>query len=180
MQRRVSAKDASVDTAVGTETPCPQPAWWRLGLWWIASVSVALAHNGLWATPNLGFMAHIARNPGTNPFPESLPGDYLLSGLSMPSLAVALGQTDPHQVARLHLIVLVVTWAGVVALARHRYDFFAARNLTVLLAAAPVVTVSMQWLTTRSRDRDVRHRHGAGSAPLGGVRIRSARRSHPS
>lgn len=146
MQRPVSAREASADTGAAPHDDPAQVSWWRLGLWWVTSVLVALVHNGLWATPNLGFMAHIAQNPGTNPFPESLPGDYLLSGLSMPSLASILGQTEPHQVARLHLIVLLFSWAGVVGLALHRFGYRVARNLTVLLAAAPVVTVSMQWL----------------------------------
>ncbi len=107
---------------------------------------VALFHNGLWATPNLAFLSLIAENPGTNPFHGALTGDYLLTDVSMTGLAAALGQTSPHEVARLHLVVLVVCWAAVVALARHRFGYGTARNLTVLLAAAPVVTVSMQWL----------------------------------
>lgn len=146
MQRPVSATEASADPGAAPHDASTQAPWWRLGLWWVASVLVALLHNGLWATPNLRFMAHIAQNPGTNPFPESLPGDYLLTSLSMPSLASILGQTEPHQVARLHLVVLLIVWAGVVALARHRFGYRVARNLSVLLAASPVVTVSMQWL----------------------------------
>lgn len=131
------------------EAPVEDPSqvsWWRSWAWWAVSVLVALLHNGLWATPNLGFMAHIAEHPGRNPFPVTLPGDYLLTSLSMPSLATVLGHTKPHEVARLHLLVLLVTWAGVVGLARHRFGHAVARNLTVLLAASPVVTVSMQWL----------------------------------
>lgn len=146
MQRPVPAKEASADTGAEALDDQPSAPWWRLGLWWAVSVLVALVHNGLWATPNLGFMAHIAQNPGTNPFPESLPGDYLLTSLSMPSLASILGQTQPHEVARLHLMVLLIAWAGAVGLARHRFGHPVARNLTVLLAASPVVTVSMQWL----------------------------------
>ncbi|MCB1270455.1 MAG: hypothetical protein KDB31_03465 [Microthrixaceae bacterium] len=114
--------------------------------WWIVSVAVALLHNGLWATPNLGFMSLIAGNPGSNPFPESLPGDYLLTSIAMPTLAALLGQTAAHEVARLHLVVLLVGWAAVVALAQHTRGHRVARLLTVVLAAAPIVTVSMQWL----------------------------------
>lgn len=135
-----------MDTAAEIHDDPAQVPWWRLGLWWVMSVLMALVHNGLWATPNLGFMAHIAQNPGTNPFPVSLPGDYLLTSVSMPSVAAILGQTEPHEVARLHLIVLLLAWAGVVGLARHRFGHRVALNLTVLLAASPVVTVSMQWL----------------------------------
>lgn len=125
----------------------PEPApLWHTGAWWVTSVLVALVHNGLWATPNLGFMATIAQNPGSNPFSGALPGDYLLTSISMPSLAALFGQTAPHEVARLHMVVLIVAWAALVALARLRFGAVAARNLTVLLAAAPIVTVSMQWL----------------------------------
>ncbi len=120
--------------------------WWHTGLWWVASVLVAFVHNGLWATPNLGFMATIAQNPGQNPFSATLPGDYLLTSLSMPSLAAVTGQTEPHEVARLALFVLIAAWAALVWLARSRFGATVARNLTVLLAAAPIVTVSMQWL----------------------------------
>lgn len=114
--------------------------------WWLLSVAVAVLHNGLWATPNLGFISLIAENPGTNPFPPSLAGDYLLTSISMPTLAALTAQSEPHEVARLHLVVLLVGWASVVALAHRNHGARAARSLTVVLAAAPVVTVSMQWL----------------------------------
>ncbi|MCP4436180.1 MAG: hypothetical protein GY812_11905 [Actinomycetia bacterium] len=125
----------------GTAAP-----WWQLGLWWLGSLVVALLHNGLWATPNLAFVSLIAQRPGENPFSETIAGDYLLSDLSMTTAARVLGQADPHEVARLHLVVLVLGWAAVTALARLRFGHASARNLTVLLAASPLVTVSMQWL----------------------------------
>lgn len=158
MQRPGSVNPGSADVPSGDTTESStsrpeaspgggqQPPWWHLCTWWLVSLVVAVLHNGLWATPNLGFMAHIAQNPGTNPFPPSLPGDYLLTGLSMPTIATLLGQTAPHEVARLHLAALIAGWAGVVALARLRFGHVAARNLTVLIAAAPVTTASMQWL----------------------------------
>lgn len=120
--------------------------WWHTATWWAASVLVALLHNGLWATPNLAFVSLISRNPGENPFGGTLAGDYLLTDVSLTRLAWLTGQTQPHEVARLHLVVLVVGWAAVVALARSRFGHAAARNLTVILAASPLVTVSMQWL----------------------------------
>jgi hypothetical protein len=122
------------------------PEWLRLGGWWVASLAVAAAHNGLWATPNLAFWSLIAENPGTNPFTPEMSGDYLLTNLSLTSLAAWTGQTAPHAYARLHLLVLVVAWASVVALAWHRTGYRVARTLTAVLAAAPLVTVSMQWL----------------------------------
>ena len=106
----------------------------------------AVLHNGLWATPNLAFWSLIADSPGTNPFASELAGDYLMTNVSLTSLAAAVGQTAPHEYARLHLVVLVVAWAAVVALAWRRHGFAVARALTVVLAAAPLVTVSMQWL----------------------------------
>lgn len=121
-------------------------SWWRTTGWWLVSLVVALLHNGLWATPNLGFVALIARNPGSNPFGEGLAGDYLLTDVSLTRLAWLTGQTQPHEVARLHLVVLLVAWAATVALARLRFGHRSARTLTVLLAASPLVTVSMQWL----------------------------------
>ncbi|MEZ5347572.1 MAG: hypothetical protein R2714_00035 [Microthrixaceae bacterium] len=129
----------------GGESPA-EPALWRLAGWWAGSVLAALVHNGIWATPNLAFVSLIASDPGNNPFGNALAGDYLLTDVSLTSLAALLGQTAPHEVARLHLVVLVVGWVLVVGLARWRFGHSTARNLTVLLAAAPVVTVSMQWL----------------------------------
>ncbi len=105
-----------------------------------------MLHNGLWATPNLAFWSLIAEDPGNNPFRAGLAGDYLLTNLSTSSLAAVVGQTAPHEYARLHLVVLVVAWAAVVALAWRRLGYEVARALTVVLAAAPLVTVSMQWL----------------------------------
>jgi hypothetical protein len=123
-----------------------QAPWWHLALWWLASVAAALAHNGLWATPNLAFVSLIAGSPGENPFNETLAGDYLLSDVSLTSLARVLGQTDPHALARLHLLVLLVGWVAVTILARRRYGYETARALTVVIGASPLVTVSMQWL----------------------------------
>ncbi len=119
---------------------------WRLALWWLASMAVAVLHNGLWATPNLAFVSLIARRPGENPFAAGLEGDYLLTDQSLTNLAHRRVSTAPHEIARLHLVVLVVAWAAVVVLARHRFGHRPARALTVLIAASPVVTVSMQWL----------------------------------
>ncbi|MGI9579208.1 MAG: hypothetical protein ACR2OH_13485, partial [Microthrixaceae bacterium] len=76
----------------------------------------------------------------------ALAGDYLLTDVSPTRLVWVTGQTQPHEVARLHLVVLVVGWAAVVALARVRFGHRTARTLSVLLAASPLVTVSMQWL----------------------------------
>ena len=124
----------------------PEASWWATGAWWLLSVVVALLHNGLWATPNLAFVSLIVNNPGRNPFSETLAGDYLLTDVSLTRLSWLLDQRDPHEVARLHLVVLLVAWAAVVALARLRLGHRPARTLTVLLAASPLVTVSMQWL----------------------------------
>jgi hypothetical protein len=114
--------------------------------WWSASVVVGILHNGLWATPNLAFWSLIAENPGTNPFTAAMPGDYLLTNLSLTTLASVTDQTALHAYARLHLVVLVLGWAAVVALAWRNQGYKVARNLSVVLAAAPLVTVSMQWL----------------------------------
>ncbi len=121
-------------------------SWPALAGWWLVSVLVAILHNGIWATPNLGFMSAIAENPGSNPFSEALPGDYLLTSLLMPMVGTTLGQTDPHELARLHLFALLAGWAAVVFIAHINRGYRTARTLTVLLAAAPLTTVSMQWL----------------------------------
>jgi hypothetical protein len=122
------------------------PEWLRLLAWWVASVVAAVAHNGLWATPNLAFWSLIAEHPGANPFTPEMSGDYLLTNLSLTSVAAWTGQTAPYAYARLLLLVLVVAWAAVVALAWHTTGYRVARTLTVVLAGAPLVTVSMQWL----------------------------------
>ncbi|MFV0317970.1 MAG: hypothetical protein ACK5O2_13550 [Microthrixaceae bacterium] len=123
-----------------------EPSSWRLLGWWAGSVAAALVHNGLWATPNLAFVSLIASNPGTNPFGGALAGDYMLTDVSLTSLAWLVGQSAPHEIARLHLVVLVLGWAAVVYLAYRRFGYRAARALTVLIAASPAVTVSMQFL----------------------------------
>jgi len=124
--------------------PTSDPA--RLVLWGLASLAVALVHNRLWATPNLSYFAAITQRLGERPFGDEPGADYLLTNLGLPSLARLLGQTAPHEYARLHLVVLVVGLAACVAVAQRRYGYRTARTLTVLLAVAPGVTVSMQWL----------------------------------
>ena len=42
--------------------------------------------------------------------------------------------------------MLLVATAAVTALAKRRIGYRAARNLTVLVAVSPAMTVSMQWL----------------------------------
>ncbi len=121
-------------------------SWPALAGWWLVTVLVAIVHNGIWATPNLEFLSAIAQNPGSNPFSAALPGDYLLTSLLMPMMGNALGQTDPHELARLHLFALLAGWAAVVVIAHINCGYRSARTLTVLLAAAPLITVSMQWL----------------------------------
>ena len=118
----------------------------RLALWGLVSLVVALVHDRLWATPNLSYFSAIAARLGERPFGDDPGADYLLTNLGLPSLARLLGQTDPHEYARLHLFVLVVGLAVCVALAHRRYGYRTARTLVVLLAAAPGVTVSLQWL----------------------------------
>lgn len=124
----------------------PSRASWRLTGWGLIAVVVALVHNRLWAAPNLGAFADIAAELGSDPFGADSSSDYLLSNLSMPALARLTGQTQPHQYATLHLIVLLVGLAVCVVLAFRHHGYRTARTLTVLLAASPAVTVSMQWL----------------------------------
>jgi hypothetical protein len=107
---------------------------------------VALVHNRLWAAPNLEAFADIARRLGSDPNGADSSSDYLLSNLSLPALARLTGQTEPHRYATLHLVVLLVGLTLCVLLAWRRHGYRSARTLTVLLAAAPGVTVSMQWL----------------------------------
>ncbi len=156
--RSVGTTDKGSDTRDGPTAPAGETLavprsdsrggsqWGTLAIWWLASLLVAVVHNGLWATPNLAFMSQIASNIGDNPFPAEIGGDYLLTGPLPGVLAALMGQTDPHEVARLGLILLVLGWGLVVVLANHHHGFRVARTLTVLLAAAPLVTVSMQWL----------------------------------
>ena len=119
-----------------------------LALWWAVSVVVAVAHNGLWATPNLESFSRAASAFGSSPFTSDAtnPGDYILTDTSLLGLAHLLRQTTPHAFARMHLVLLLAGWAALVVLAWRRRGLAVARTLTVLLAVSPVVTVSMQWL----------------------------------
>ncbi|NLA36726.1 MAG: hypothetical protein GX868_13740 [Actinobacteria bacterium] len=119
----------------------------RLSAWGVAALGVALVHNRLWATPNLAFFSTIATRLGENPFAGSpIEGDYLLSNLLNVAIARALGQTAPHEFARLHLALFVLAMIGVVALVQRRFGYGVARSLVVLCAFAPATTVVMQWL----------------------------------
>lgn len=119
----------------------------RLLAWGFAALGVALVHNRLWATPNLAFFSTIADRMGENPFAGSaIDGDYLLSNLLGTAIARALGQTAPHEYARLHLALFVVAMAGVIALTHRRFGYAAARALIAICAFAPATTVIMQWL----------------------------------
>ena len=126
-------------TATGGRAP-------RLVLWGFAATAVALVHNRLWATPNLAYFSSIAEHLGSRPFGTDPGPDYLLTNLGLPALARLLSQTEPHEYARLHLVVLLLGLRGCVVLAARRHGHDAARSLTVLVAAAPGVTVAKQWL----------------------------------
>lgn len=118
----------------------------RLIGWGIGALLVALLRNRLWASPNLSFFTAISSTLGRNPFGGALSGDYLLTNLPGPVLARVLGQTEPHEYVRLHLAVLVLGCAAVVAAMYRRFGYRPARLLCVLLAAAPASTVAMEWL----------------------------------
>ena len=118
----------------------------RLLVWGIVAAAVALFHNRLWASPNLDAFSRIAEQWGSDPFSDASTSDYLLTNLSMPTLARLFGATEPHRYALLHLAVLVVGCACCVALAQRQFGYRAARTLLVLLAASPGVTVVLQWL----------------------------------
>ena len=127
-------------------TPHQRPESLRLAGWGVAALAVALVHNRLWATPNLAFFTAISKNLGHNPFGHGFDGDYLLTNLTGPTLARVLGQTDPHQYARLHLALLLVGMVAVVVGAFRRFGYSVARLLCVLIAASPALTVTMEWL----------------------------------
>lgn len=118
----------------------------RLSAWAVTALLVALVHNRLWASPNLAFFTAISESLGRNPFGRGFEGDYLLTNLLAPAVARALGQTAPHEYARLHLVVLVVGLGAVVAAAHRRFGYQVARTLCVVVAASPALTVAMQWL----------------------------------
>ena len=137
------AGDPTSDVAL---PPDPSHVVPRLLSWGIVSVDVALLHNRLWASPNLDAFSRIADRLGSDPFSDASTSDYLLTNLSMPALARAVGMTDPHRYALLHVIVLLVGCGCCVALAQRHFGYRAARTLLVLLAASPGVTVVLQWL----------------------------------
>jgi hypothetical protein len=118
----------------------------RLLSWGILATAVALVHNRLWASPNLDAFSRIAQQWGSDPFSDASTSDYLLTNLSLPTLAHVVGMTDPHRYALLHLIVLLVGCTACVVLAQRQFGYRAARTLLVLLAASPGVTVVFQWL----------------------------------
>ncbi|MDQ7993879.1 MAG: hypothetical protein REI45_14505 [Propionicimonas sp.] len=134
----------STGSAAPPEAP-PHPGV-RLWGWGALALAVALVHNRLWASPNLSLFARISAEWGRQPFEGERTADYLLTNLSMPGLARVLGQTDPHAYARLHLLVLVAGLGACVALAYRNLGYLTARTLAVLCAAAPGVTVALQWL----------------------------------
>jgi len=118
----------------------------QAALWWAAGIVAALLHAGLWATPNLEtFASAAAAFPGA-PSVAGGPGDYVLATLSTIGLGHLTGWTDSHEFARLHLLLVVTVTAGLVALAWRRGGLVLARGLAVVLAASPLVSVSLQWL----------------------------------
>jgi hypothetical protein len=134
--------DAATRTA--SDVRAPEPV--RLVGWSVLGLAVAVVRNGIWGTPNLAFFSAISTHLGSNPFPKGLDGDYLLTNLTGPTVARALGQTDPHAYARLHLVLLVVGLGLVVAATHRRFGYRTARALVLILAASPAVTVCLQWL----------------------------------
>ena len=118
----------------------------RLAAWGAVAVAVALLHNRLWATFNLAFFTAISKNLGRNPFGNGFDGDYLLTNLTGPTLARVLHQTEPHEYARLHLVVLLLGLGAVIVVAHRRFGYEVARLLCILVAASPALTVCMEWL----------------------------------
>ncbi|MFZ4669802.1 MAG: hypothetical protein ACOYML_10915 [Microthrixaceae bacterium] len=143
-----TATDLRTDTAPDAAGGASPRELLGLTAWWVASVLVAVAHNGLWATPNLESFSIAADRFGTSPFASATtnPGDYILTDVSLTGLAHVLAQTTPHAFARMHLVLMVLGWGGLVLLTWRRWGPAVARTLTVLLAVSPIVTVSMQWL----------------------------------
>jgi hypothetical protein len=126
--------------------PVEENAPLKLVGWSLLALAVALVRNRAWASPNLAFFSGIADHLGSNPFPKGLDGDYLLTNLLGPTVARALGQTAPHEYARLHLGLLVVG-LGLVTVGMYRRDGYRpARALVWILAASPAVSVCLQWL----------------------------------
>ena len=80
---------------------------------------------------------------------------HLMRDLTGPVLARLVGQTSPQGYVRLHLVVLLVGLAAVVAATHRRFGYRTAQALLVVLAASPVVTVCTEWLG----QPDVFHRH---------------------
>lgn len=145
------AADAATDRHAARADPTAPPvdpphAVVRLLVWGIGAAGVALVHNRLWASPNLEAFSRIARSWGSDPFSDASTSDYLLTNLSMPTIARIVGMTAPHRYALLHLVVLLVGCAVCVALAQHHFGYRAARTLLVLVAASPGVTVAFEWL----------------------------------
>ncbi len=114
--------------------------------WWFLSVAVALVHNGLWSTPNLETFAGAAAAFPASPGSAGSPGDYVLATVSTISVAGLLGWTEPHEFARAHLLLVVAGSGAITWLAWRRGGLALARAVSVVLAASPLVTVSLQWL----------------------------------
>jgi hypothetical protein len=101
------AADAATDRHAARADPTAPPvdpphAVVRLLVWGIGAAGVALVHNRLWASPNLEAFSRIARSWGSDPFSDASTSDYLLTNLSMPTIARIVGMTAPHRYALLH------------------------------------------------------------------------------
>lgn len=116
-----------------------------VGAWATAALAVALWRNGVWATLNLDLFARMAQHfGGAAGLPRS--ADYLLAGPLGPATAKLVGQTAPHEFARLHLVVALAGLGAVVVATGLRFGPDAARNAAVGLAVAPVTTSTLDWL----------------------------------
>lgn len=134
-----SARDAPL-------APDPPHSLVRLCGWGLAAMVVAVAHNRLWASPNLDAFARIASDWGGDPFSTVSSSDYLLTNLSLPTIARLTAMTTPQEYAQVHLAVALLGSVACVAMSMRRFGYRTARTLVVLLAVSPGTTVVMQWL----------------------------------
>ena len=108
-------------------------------------VGVALWRNRWWGTPNLAAFSQFAKEFTHRPL-KGNGGDYILTSPLGPGLARMLGQIEPHEFARLHLLVLICGCAVVLRAASKRLGQAEVVSLGVLIALSPGLTTTMQWL----------------------------------
>jgi len=117
--------------------------------WWFYSsiLILSILQNGVWYSPQTERLWLMSENIFANPFLDQPKNQWLLSSFLGPLLGyVTSANRSIYLYSLLHLIIFIIFFTVMIAVAKQRHGDYIARSVLILFFLSPISNVLFTWL----------------------------------